>query len=131
MRLYLNLCIPVGGELGLEAALEALAALDRVYLRSHPDTPELYEAGVRYLRDAEDRDQGRPRAELWLTVPDVLRVGGADCKCLAAWRVAELRELGEDARHHIVRMGPHVWHIQVRRADGTIEDPSRELGMKG
>lgn len=131
MRLFLNICVPVAGPGGLRAALEALTALDRVYLRSHPRTPELYASGVRYLRDADARDQGRPLSELWLTVPDVIQAGGADCKCLAAWRVSELRELGEDASPHVLRVGPSLWHVQVRRGDGTIEDPSALLGMRG
>jgi len=131
LRLYLNICVPVSGPLGLEAAIEALTALDRVYLRSHPGTLPIYESGAVYLRDAEDRDQGRPRAELWLTVPDVMRAGGADCKCLVAWRLAELRERGEDARPVIVRVSQSLWHVQLRREDGRIEDPSKRLGMGG
>lgn len=131
MRLLLNICVPVSGRLGLEAALEALVSLDRVYLRSHPSTPALYQAGVRYLRDVDERDQGRPAAELWYTIPDVLRSGGADCKCLAAWRVSELREAGEAARVYVVHPAPRLWHIQVRRSDGSIEDPSAILGMRG
>lgn len=117
--------------MGLQAALEALTALDRVYLRSHPDTPPIYDAGIVYLRDAEDRDQGRPRAELWLTVPDVRRAGGADCKCLVAWRLAELRERGETAEPLMVRVTENLWHVQLRREDGRIEDPSTRLGMGG
>lgn len=131
MRLRVNICVPVGGPIGLEAALEALVALNRVYLRSHPTAPMLYESGVRYLRDVDNRDQRKPRAELWYTVPDVLRSGGADCKCLAAYRVAELRETGEEARCLVKRVTAHLWHIQVTRGDGTMEDPSAELGMNG
>ena len=131
MRLYLNLCVPVGGPGGMRAALEALVALDRVYLRSHPMTPDIYRAGIVYLRDVDEGDQGRPLSELWYTIPDVIASGGADCKCLAAWRVAALRELGEHADPWVLQVGPATWHVVVRRADGTMEDPSALLGMRG
>jgi len=131
MRLYLNIAVPVAGEVGLHAALEALVALDRVYLRAHPRTPPLRRAGVRYLRDADAGTQANPPTELWLTVPDAIRAGGADCKVLAAWRVAELRERGELGARPVLSRHRHLWHVRVRRADGRIEDPSAELGMKG
>jgi hypothetical protein len=131
MRLWLNICVPVAGATGLEAALECLVALDRVYLRTHPQCPGIYDAGIRYLRDADGASQETPPSELWLTVPDCIASGGADCKVLAAWRVAELRERhGEHARCVLSRHG-RLWHVRVARSDGTIEDPSRILGMGG
>ena len=131
MRLYLNLAVPVSGPAGLRAALEALIALDRVYLRTHRRTPMLAHAGVRYLRDADAGSQASPPTELWLTIPDARRAGGADCKVLAAWRVAELRELGEAGARPLLSRHGRMWHVRVKRADGSVEDPSRELGMKG
>lgn len=128
MYLYLNICVPVAGPMGLEAALECLVALNRVFLRAHRDTPPLYEAGVRYLRDADAATQDTPPTELWLTIPDCLRMGGADCKVLSAWRCAELREQGDHARCTLTRRGS-LWHVRVTRSDGHIEDPSRALGM--
>lgn len=132
MRLWLNICVPVAGATGLEAALECLVALDRVYLRTHPRAPRIYDAGIRYLRDADGASQDTPPSELWLTVPDCIAAGGADCKVLAAWRCAELRERDGElgARCVLSRVG-RLWHVRVRRSDGTIEDPSRVLGMGG
>ena len=130
MRLRLNLCVPVAGPLGLSVALEALVSLNRVYLRTHPGAPRIYEAGIQYLRDADNGNQDMPDAELWLTVPDCLASGGADCKVLAAYRVAELREQGElGARCTVIRTGPQSWHVAVERGDGRAEDPSIILGM--
>ena len=130
MRLRLNLCVPVAGPLGLAVALEALVSMNRVYLRTHRDAPALYQAGVRYLRDADNGDQQLPDAELWLTIPDCLASGGADCKVLSAYRVAELREQGElGARCSVIRTGPQSWHVAVVREDGRNEDPSAILGM--
>jgi hypothetical protein len=132
VRLYLNIAVPVSGPIGLEAALECLVALNRIYLRTHPRTPHIYKAGVRYLRDADEGTQETPPAELWLTIPDCISAGGADCKVLSAWMVADLRERGGEAGARCVlsRKG-HLWHVRVQRANGTIEDPSRALGMGG
>ena len=123
--------MPVAGPLGLSVALEALVSLNRVYLRTHPSAPRIYEAGIQYLRDADGKNQDMPEAELWLTIPDCLASGGADCKVLAAYRVAELREReGElGARCAVIRTGPQSWHVAVIRADGRSEDPSIILGM--
>ena len=130
MRLYVNLVVPVSGQVGLLAALHALVALDRVYLRSHRNTPSLYSAGVRYLRDVETSSQRRPDAEMWVTIPDALAARGGDCKVLSAWRVAELLERGLDAAPVLSRKG-HTWHVRVRMPDGSVEDPSARLGMRG
>lgn len=129
MFLYVNICVPVAGPIGLQAACAVLVALNRLYLRSHPEEPGIYDSGVRYLRDVEHANQETPRAELWVTIPDAKRAGGGDCKVLGAWRVAELQEQGEAAHCHVKRVSQTKWHIQVRREDGSIEDPSRELGM--
>lgn len=104
-----------------------------MFLRTHPGFPGIYESGVRYLRDAENGTQSSPDSELWLTIPDAVSFGGADCKVLAAWRAAELQEAGEDASPMLVspRPGGHVWHVVVMRGDGSVEDPSKILGMKG
>ncbi len=61
-----------------------------------------------------------------------------DCKVLACWRAAELQIAGERAiafprvrRYFDDDIGQwrNLAHILVRRGDGTIEDPSRDLGM--
>ena len=84
--------------------------------------PFLYRSGVRYMRnDPQER---------WQLPSETLRRGGGDCEDLAAWRAAELRIAGEPARVVVTRSAPGVLHAVVRRADGTIEDPSRRLGMR-
>jgi hypothetical protein len=57
--------------------------------------------------------------------------GWGDCDDLAPWHAASLRVTGEDpgARAVARRSGPKRWHCEVKRSDGTIEDPSREAGM--
>lgn len=109
----------------LTRLLPALVGADVDYLRRHPRTPLLFVARPRYRADPPGREQ-------WLTVPFILSRGDADCKSLAAWRCAELRVRGIDARctwsEH--RMPDRtVWHVRVTMPDGHVEDPSAILGM--
>lgn len=85
--------------------------------------PALYESTVQYVRE--------PRgSEVWQTPRHAYSTKAADCEDLACWRSAELWAAGETAARPIVkRISARLRHIQVRRADGTIEDPSLILGM--
>jgi hypothetical protein len=84
--------------------------------------PPLYTAGVRYSRvDPNER---------WQLPSETFARRRGDCEDLAAWRAAELRLRGEPATVGVRRTGPRVLHAVVVRADGTIEDPSRKLGMR-
>lgn len=89
--------------------------------------PPLYTSGVRYAQE-EGGDALRP-VNRWQTAVETYRLRAGDCEDLACWRVGELRAAGEKASPYIkfVRIG--LIHIQVRRANGLIEDPSRRLGM--
>lgn len=121
----------------LEELFECLVGLNLDFLRDHPEAPALYDAGVVYRPEA-------PYQEEWLTIPWAMqrsRDGYAvDCEDLAAWRVAELRHRGEHARAVWTWQRSRVWdgagwddhdnvHVRVRRADGSIEDPSALSGM--
>lgn len=58
-----------------------------------------------------------------------MRDGYGDCEDLAAARVAELRvKAGIKAVPWLKKKGK-IWHVLVRYPDGTLEDPSRKLGM--
>lgn len=113
--------------------LVALVGIDCDYLIAHPEVPELYDPrlGVRYTMAYERA------GEEFADVPTVLRRRAGDCDDLACFRVAELR-----VRHRILarpyfvhRYEPGsrrpVYHVMVELPDGTIEDPSRRLGMGG
>lgn len=107
----------------LNGVLEGLVAANAAYLDRY-EAPLLYESGVRYRRERAGKEE-------WLIVPQILAAGWDDCEGLAGWRAAELRTLdGEPARAIAIRTGPKKFHAVVRRADGSIEDPSRILGMK-
>lgn len=115
----------------LQVMLDALARIDELYLRRHPETPALYNAGVKYMPE-------RLGEEHWQDVPTTLARKIGDCEDLACWRAAELRVRSNiNARpcyRYKVVDGPNggpitLYHILVLRPDGSIEDPSKRLGM--
>ena len=137
----------------LQIALEGLTQLDQWQIERArtlaaqglgPEVPPLYASGVRYAEEP-------PGHEDWLDVWHVLRDGEADCEDLAAYLCAELRADGVDAepvikwqwvpRAMMIQQGyppdklpaRGVWlvHCCVRMPDGTVEDPSKRLGMGG
>jgi len=102
------------------AAFVALAGLD---LKRTPG-PSLYRSGVRYSREPAGRER-------WQLPSETRALGRGDCEDLAVYRVAELRAAGEKAKLLLRRSGPRLWHALVLRGDGTTEDPSAKLGMRG
>lgn len=124
----MRVSLPVRGRRELLAALELLTryAVKQLQRRAAAGSPvpPLYQSGVRYAREP-------PGKERWQTPYQTLLSGRGDCEDLAVWRAAELRRRGEDPRARVVvkRTGPRVLHALVRRGDGTLEDPSRALGM--
>ena len=110
----------------LLAQLEALIAANVGYLETGVRVPPLYKAGIRYTPDV-------PANEKWKDIPQVLFTRAGNCKEFASWRVAELRYAGDALARCIVTITQlpqyTLFHITVRRGDGTIEDPSRALGM--
>lgn len=113
--------------------LEALVMANVAYLLDHPETPRLYQAGVRYVPEPDGRDE-------WQDIADTIERRNGDCEDLACWRIAELRVRdGERSARSYITVAPlpdsqgrlvTTYHIQVRRADGRVEDPSRLLGMQ-
>ena len=107
--------------------LEAVIEANMEYLRACPSTPSLYESGVAYEEEPGERDN-------WQDIPETLGLGTGDCEDLGCWRIAELRvRAGENATPFIKIRGDGnrtICHIAVRRADGSVEDPSRLLGMR-
>ncbi len=112
--------IPLRGRADLLGALAAHVDACTRDLRANP-RPPLYEAGVRYTR--------HDPSERWQLPSETAARGGGDCEDLASWRCAELRLRGESCRVVVKRTGPRVLHAVVERDDGSIEDPSRRLGM--
>lgn len=107
---------------------EALIQCNLIYLRRHPDTPSLYDSGVRYVSETGSED--------WKDIHYCIKDGFGDCEDLACWRVAELRRQGIKAkaglRHrYIPREEITLYHVLARWPNGRLEDPSKKLGMKG
>jgi hypothetical protein len=102
----------------LEATLEYLIFVNRIFLRRQPFTPRLYESGVVYGRTV-----------VWDSIPAVMERRFGDCKSLTAWQIAERREQGLSARP-VFRWIPETlqYHILVLTPNG-FEDPSKYLGM--
>jgi len=109
-----------------EAALEGLTRVNEKLMTDPslggPSIPPLYSAGVRYKNEPRD---------VWRHAADVSAEGWGDCEDLSAYRAAELRVSGEDPKAYVTtyESGPNRYHAVVARGDGTIEDPSRVLGM--
>jgi len=123
MRTTINVPASMGSRF-VEAALEGLAQLATEEHRAG-QLPPLYASGIRY-----QRERG---SENWLTPGELVTAGRGDCEDLAAYRCGELRASGVDPACRIVieRTGPRTLHAVVQRGDGSIEDPSRALGMTG
>lgn len=122
--MIVRIVAPAHGPAALRRLLRSLYELDRDALRSGR-FPGLYSSGVRYRREP------RETREEWLTIPSVLSSGYGDCEDLACWRAAELCVSGEDPwARPMLRPSASGWHVVVLRGDGSVEDPSRVLGMR-
>lgn len=99
--------------------LRAVVASNRVLIREAKRRgkkfPLLYKSGVEYQREPwTDHEE-------FADMATVLRRGWGDCDDLAAWRAAELQEMGEEADVHIYwrprnrKTGQLTMHVEVRR----------------
>lgn len=143
--------------------LEALTRCNQLYLQQHPDAPLIYKSGIKYINPAQFEAEPPEVAKIrdfltqknasvdmfktldWLAgivsgerfrdIPRIIENGGGDCDNVAAWRTAELRELGIQARPFITWRkrsdGGTTYHVIVLWPDGSSEDPSLLLGMGG
>lgn len=93
----------------------------------YQDTPKIYESGVSYIyKDSIE-------APAWQDVATCIAKKTGDCKDFAAWRCAELLEQGVACRPVIQwrKVGDaYRFHALVLYQDGTLEDPSKLLGMQ-
>lgn len=117
----------------LQPMLDALTAINLLWLDAHPSAPSIYSGGVRYVAELPGREQ-------WRDLPTVLASGVGDCEDLATARAAELQARGVRARavprvvstrSNAVGGVSELIHIVVRLPGGRIEDPSAALGMPG
>lgn len=120
----------------LNAGVYGLMLQNMAWIKHYPQTPRLYRSGVIYKPEVHREDLGGSVVEYgedWKTIPWVLYDGYGDCEDLGAWRAAELRVQGVNARPDVkIRKLPNGhWraHVRVKYPDGHIEDPSAKLGM--
>jgi len=110
----------------LRIALQALCDIN-VWLLRHRQFPSIYNGRIKYAAEG-------PNKEDWYTVEDIHKYGYGDCEDLACARAAEYVVRGinayPDCSHKWIG-GILLIHIFVRFPDGRIEDPSKQLGMKG
>lgn len=97
--------------------------------------PPLYESGIKFRHEPAGQT-----FEEWADPLTVLARGYGDCDDLIIYRLAELLAVGERATVQVMRelaekgpgdpraaRGTGRYHVAVRRADGTEEDPSKVL----
>lgn len=122
--------------------VDVLVRQNVAYLRAHPDTVALYNAGVRWGEPPNPTLEDAPTCVFneWRDIPTILRSARAgqrvaNCKDLTAWRVAELLVRGQAARPVLIiqpvnpRTHRQYIHVLLERPDGSREDPSVRLGM--
>lgn len=116
-----------GNEVFLAALLEGVVAANYVVMEAArrllgPGVfPPLYDSGIKYKREP-------PGEEVWQFAHELIETLEGDCEDLACYRAAELRLDGEPAMAEVIRSPKRrAFHAVVRRADGSIEDPSKIL----
>jgi len=107
----------------IECLLEGLVRLN-LSQRRRGLAPPIYSSGVRYRREERGRED-------WQSARSAHRSGFADCEDLASWAAASHRLVGVNARAVVRQVRPGLKHVIVELPDGTIEDPSKRLGMAG
>lgn len=112
----------------MEVLVNSLIALFVIEMVNY-EIPCLYDSGVIYEHMPAGRDAK------WKDAFAALSTGKANCKTLAAWRIAELRIYYREAARPVIFQtidpanGDQRWHVWVLRANGKEEDPSVLLGM--
>jgi len=101
--------------------LEALVRINQMQLARKSMVP-LYRSGVRYKRESGT-------GERWQSIIQLYKRGAGDCEDLSAALCALKRQKGIRCKVDLVRTGPRLLHAIVRYPDGSIEDPSKRLGM--
>lgn len=107
----------------LELLLEGMVQISLGQLRRGL-CPPLYQAGVRYEREPRGR-------ESWQTALATFHRKRGDCEDLAIYLAASKRLVGLSAKAVIIDIRPGLKHCVVRLPDGSLEDPSKRLGMQG
>lgn len=110
--------------------LELLVQENMKHVGKYPPIYELAKAG-----ELVYRPEARGLEE-WLTLPEIIERGYADCEDLAAARAAELRYSGipqaaaQIVRTGFTRQGDKMFHGVTTDEQGTLEDPTKILKIQ-
>ena len=131
MRVEIVLYVDPNSQKAIQYALDQLFVYDIAWLLAHPNTPALYQSGVRY-----EREPWAGKYEEFLSIPFVLDRGWGDCDDLSCWRAAEIAVTNTYAKPLVIeapgsREGARRWHCVVDLGGGRFDDPSLRLGMRG
>jgi hypothetical protein len=123
-RITLSAEVPWNAE-DIAVVCGAYIVLNQHELRRYPQAPWLYQAGIPY------HSEPIRGVSKWVTFRELLKdPKWANCKNLATWRAAEIRErLGQRAVTKVLQENDHTMHVVVEWPNGDIEDPSVVLGM--
>ena len=108
----------------VEALLEGFVRACQVIVESELAPPDPRGSGVKYKLEP-------PGEEDWKLPHNVMRDGWGDCEDIAGWRAGGLRATGEDpdATVVVVKTGARKLHAVVKRGDGEMEDPCKEMWL--
>jgi hypothetical protein len=123
---------------GVVALLRASVAINRRYLRAHPECPSPFARDertgkflLRYLVA-----HAREKVETFRTIPEILEAGGSDCDGLLAYIVAWRQERENDLQADVfvqwkrgLLPGTLKYHVLEKNGRGDVGDPCRLLGM--
>ena len=123
----LSIVMPFSGERELILALAVTTLINTREIGWY-NLPPLYKSGVRYQRDVCRARHVPGACERFLSAKQCFDERFGDCDDLGPWRAAEWIRKGVKARALPIR-SEVGWHIIVKLPNGTIEDPSKVLGM--
>lgn len=128
---HVKLRFGFAGETDLQLGLDCLTAWNVDQCRREP-FPWIYDSGVRYEREILCTHNGVIGiCEEWWTTAELLKRGSGDCEDLGCTTAAMRIVYQKEHARAFAKRSSVGWHIQVKRADGSIEDPSAQLGMNG
>lgn len=120
--MWLDIGIPAETVEELKDCLDLLTKISERQIRRY-NLPHPYVAGIRYQEEPIGREK-------WQTALETLQLKEGDCEDLAAYLAGWLRAHGTPAEAFL-RKSSVGYHCLVQLPDGTVLDPSRQLGMKG
>lgn len=114
--------------IALRALIEAMVVVNWNFLLEHPETPVLAD----FAHDRSVKINKMP-SETWRDISEILRTGVGSAKDFACWRIAELRNAGEDDVYSYMKVvaiepGVNIYQVFVRRGM-ELEDPSEGIAI--